>query len=419
MLDLFASKQRKPTFLGAVNGMIVGLVAITPAAGYVNGNGAIAIGVIASVIVWLAWNYLSKVWIFKKVDDALGVVYTHGIAGLCGGLLVGRLRRPEDDRLPRLGTTAERVVAGALYGHPGLVLDPVAHRADDHRLGRRRHVRPAAGSSGSFIPLRYDDEVLEIGDIAIHDEQVEPPQDAHRVFGGGRSGAGGRSPAGAAGRTPAGRGRERRDRPSSAGSRGRHRGRAVKLVVAVIKPFKLDEVKEALKTAGIQGMTVSEVQGFGRQRGHTEVYRGAEYTIDLVPKVRIEMVVEDDWSQRGRRDDRGDRPLGEDRRRQGVGRAGRGGGADPHRRAGPRGSLHRRRQRGHRRPDAIRAEPQATGHYALPHVPCTVIDLSKVWLFSGCSKAELKAIERKAQSRSRSTAGEDDRRRGPVGRPAT
>ena len=67
----------------------------------------------------------------------------------------------------------------------------------------------------------------------------------------------------------------------------------MKLIVAVVKPFKLDEVKEALKNAGVQGMTVSEVQGFGRQRGHTEVYRGAEYTIDLVPKVRLEVLVED------------------------------------------------------------------------------------------------------------------------------
>jgi nitrogen regulatory protein P-II 1 len=67
----------------------------------------------------------------------------------------------------------------------------------------------------------------------------------------------------------------------------------VKLVVAVVKPFKLDEVKDVLKDLGVQGLTVTEVQGFGRQRGHTEVYRGAEYTIDLVPKVRIEVVVND------------------------------------------------------------------------------------------------------------------------------
>src|SRR5918998_1536159 len=66
----------------------------------------------------------------------------------------------------------------------------------------------------------------------------------------------------------------------------------MKLITAIVKPFKLDEVKDALKEAGVQGMTASEVQGFGRQRGHTEVYRGAEYTVDFVPKVRVEVVVD-------------------------------------------------------------------------------------------------------------------------------
>ena len=68
----------------------------------------------------------------------------------------------------------------------------------------------------------------------------------------------------------------------------------MKLVTAIIKPFKLDDVKSALEAFGIQGMTVSEASGYGRQRGHTEVYRGAEYTVDLVPKVRLEVLVEDD-----------------------------------------------------------------------------------------------------------------------------
>jgi nitrogen regulatory protein P-II 1 len=67
----------------------------------------------------------------------------------------------------------------------------------------------------------------------------------------------------------------------------------VKLITAVIKPHKLDEVKAALESFGVQGMTVSEASGYGRQRGHTEVYRGAEYTVDLVPKVRIEILVDD------------------------------------------------------------------------------------------------------------------------------
>ncbi|MCB9412880.1 MAG: P-II family nitrogen regulator [Actinobacteria bacterium] len=67
----------------------------------------------------------------------------------------------------------------------------------------------------------------------------------------------------------------------------------MKLVTAVIKPFKLDDVKSALETFGIHGLTVSEASGYGRQRGHTEVYRGAEYTVDLIPKLKIEIVVDD------------------------------------------------------------------------------------------------------------------------------
>jgi nitrogen regulatory protein P-II 1 len=67
----------------------------------------------------------------------------------------------------------------------------------------------------------------------------------------------------------------------------------MKLIVAVLKPFKLDDVKEALKTLGVQGMTLTESQGFGRQRGHTEVYRGAEYEVDFVPKIRVEVLVDD------------------------------------------------------------------------------------------------------------------------------
>ena len=67
----------------------------------------------------------------------------------------------------------------------------------------------------------------------------------------------------------------------------------MKLVTAIIKPFKLDDVKEILRGLAVQGMTVSEVQGFGRQRGHTEVYRGTEYTVDFVPKVRVEVLVGD------------------------------------------------------------------------------------------------------------------------------
>jgi len=72
----------------------------------------------------------------------------------------------------------------------------------------------------------------------------------------------------------------------------------MKLVIAIIKPFKLDDVREALTTLGVEGMTVSEVKGYGRQKGHTEIYRGAEYAVNFVPKVKIEIVVNDEAAER-------------------------------------------------------------------------------------------------------------------------
>lgn len=69
----------------------------------------------------------------------------------------------------------------------------------------------------------------------------------------------------------------------------------MKKIEAIIKPFKLDDVKEALNEIGIQGMTISEVKGYGRQKGHKEIYRGAEYVVDFIPKIKIEIVVEDSW----------------------------------------------------------------------------------------------------------------------------
>ena len=76
------------------------------------------------------------------------------------------------------------------------------------------------------------------------------------------------------------------------------RGVAVKKIEAIIKPFKLDEVKEALQEAGLQGITVTEAKGFGRQKGHTELYRGAEYVVDFLPKVKIEIVLADEMVER-------------------------------------------------------------------------------------------------------------------------
>ena len=90
----------------------------------------------------------------------------------------------------------------------------------------------------------------------------------------------------------------------------------MKKIEAVIKPFKLDEVKEALHEVGLQGITVVEAKGFGRQKGHTELYRGAEYVVDFLPKVKIEVVCEDNGGRAGRGGHRGRGPHRPHRRRQ-------------------------------------------------------------------------------------------------------
>ena len=106
----------------------------------------------------------------------------------------------------------------------------------------------------------------------------------------------------------------------------------MKLVMAIIKPFKLDEVRDALTALGVQGLTVTEVKGYGRQKGHTEIYRGAEYAVNFLPKIKIEVVVPAEAGRQGRRRHRRrgqDRP---DRRRQDLRRSRRADGAHPHRR---------------------------------------------------------------------------------------
>jgi Amt family ammonium transporter len=175
VLDLFAGPQRKPTFLGAINGMISGLVAITPAAGYVNGLGAILIGLIATVFVWLSWNKLAKLSLFKRVDDALGVFHTHGVAGLTGGLLVGLFADPHMIVYLGQGKTAGFSAAGLFYGNPkqlavqaGAALTVIVWDALITFLILR--------FLGLFLKLRMPDELLETGDLAVHDEEGYPTE---------------------------------------------------------------------------------------------------------------------------------------------------------------------------------------------------------------------------------------------------
>jgi len=177
--DMFLSKQKKPTFLGAINGMLCGLVAITPSAGWVNGTGAIIVGLTSSTIVWFAWNYLSRVRPFSKVDDALGVVYTHGIAGLVGGLLVGLLADPG---MTMYGVTGAHYKGPGGFSVGGWFFTHSWHQLWEQFLAASWIILyTAVGTAVIFSivklvlgGLREDEETLRIGDIAIHEEEAFP-----------------------------------------------------------------------------------------------------------------------------------------------------------------------------------------------------------------------------------------------------
>jgi len=155
---------RKPSLIGSVNGMIVGLVAITPGAGFVNGWGAILIGLIATIIVYFALNYLSRVAPFRNVDDTLGVVYTHGFAGLAGGLLVGIF--------------ANKLMAGE---HEGLISGGGLELLGWQALTALWVIVFCAIGTfillkivGLVVPLRMTEAEMEEGDLAVHGHEVYP-----------------------------------------------------------------------------------------------------------------------------------------------------------------------------------------------------------------------------------------------------
>jgi Amt family ammonium transporter len=164
---------RKPGLISGVNGMITGLVAITPAAGYVNGWGAMAIGVIASTLVYFALNYLSRVMLLRRVDDTLGVVYTHGFAGLAGGLLTGVFADPNMLMYLPNGKVPGFSATGVIHGNWTLL---------KWQFFAALWVILYSGVGtfillkivGLFIPLRMSEENMEIGDTAEHGHEVYP-----------------------------------------------------------------------------------------------------------------------------------------------------------------------------------------------------------------------------------------------------
>jgi Amt family ammonium transporter len=167
---------RKPGLISGVNGMITGLVVITPAAGYVNGYGAIAMGAIGSVIVYFALNYLSRLRPFRNVDDTLGVIYTHGFAGFSGGLLTGIFADPQMALFYNSAKgqlTAAGTATGAIHGNWTLL-------KWQFFAGLWVIVFSATGTFillklvGLVIPLRMKQEDMEIGDVAEHGHEVYP-----------------------------------------------------------------------------------------------------------------------------------------------------------------------------------------------------------------------------------------------------
>ncbi len=182
IMDMAFGRERKPTFLGGVNGLICGLVAITPAAGYVTGVGAILIGLVASSLVWVAFTYLPrKVWPFKKVDDALGVVYTHGFAGLIGGLMVGLLADPKMIVYLGVGKSSGFSAAGLFYGHPRQLLIQAGAAATVIVWDGLVTFLILRGI-GLFMKLRMSDAELAEGDIRVHGEVAYPSEDQDGDF---------------------------------------------------------------------------------------------------------------------------------------------------------------------------------------------------------------------------------------------
>ena len=155
--------KRKPSLIGSVNGMIVGLVAITPAAGFVNGWGAIVIGLVASILVYVAYNYLALLRPFRSVDDTLGVIYTHGFAGLFGGLLTGLLADSAMQVVPGFSVT------GGLHLFKWQLLTALWVIIFSG-IGTFIILKVV----GLFVPLRMSEEDMETGDIAVHGHEVYP-----------------------------------------------------------------------------------------------------------------------------------------------------------------------------------------------------------------------------------------------------
>ncbi len=256
-------RDGKSTSLGGASGIVAGLVAITPACGAVDVYGALAIGAVAGALCAMAVGLKHRF----NYDDSLDVVGVHLVGGLVGTIMIGLVSAGSAPGGHRRAPLRRR-------------LRPARH-PDPHRALRHGVVR------GRDAPHRARDQ----GDHRLADRGGRGGR-RHRLRRARRGGVRPHHPRRRQllRQPPAAR-RSAADRRHQVRQQGRCPG--MKLVTAVIKPHKWEDVRVALEAFGVTGMTVSEVSGYGRQKGHTEVYRGAEYDIALVPKVRVEIVVDD------------------------------------------------------------------------------------------------------------------------------
>lgn len=258
----------KPTVLGAASGAVGGLVAITPAAGFVTPIAAIVIGLVAGVACCLAVTVLKKK---LGYDDALDAFGCHGVGGTWGavatGLFASRAVNPAG-------------ADGLLYGNPallGIQLVAVAAAWAFVAIGTFGILKVVA----ALTRLRVSSEEEEVGlDLSEHGERAY---------------------------TPGGTGLAEIDTAQAAGAalpeigaplRRAGRKTAVCKVEAIFRPSRLEAVKEALGDFGIRGLTVTHVTGCGQQKGKTEIYRGSVYNIDLLPKVKLEIVIPEEESEK-------------------------------------------------------------------------------------------------------------------------
>src|SRR4030095_13618421 len=261
-------KYGKPDPSMMFNGVLAGLVAITAPCGFVSSFWAFFIGAVSGVLVCWAAVFIETV---MRIDDPVGAIAVHGVNGAWGVLSLGLF---SDGTYGDGFNGVEGTVRGLFYG------------------GASQFVAQVIGTTTCFVfifsaswvffkvydlvfGMRVSPEVelegLDVPEMGVHGyPEVQGPATLFPAMGLWTPKA-----------------------PAQGVSPARARERAGKKIEAIIKPFKLDDVKDTLTAAGIIGMTVTEVRGFGRQKGHTEMYRGSEYTVDFLPKMKVEVVVPD------------------------------------------------------------------------------------------------------------------------------